>query len=123
MILRFPEGYDTRVGSGGHHLSQGQQKAISLARSFYNNLVLLVLDEPSANLDQGSLLNFLKGLKNQKSEGSVIIFSTHDTRLLSLADNIILLGNRTLKMMSTSDYLRSISPEAGRLQGLKSEAQ
>ena len=122
MILRFPEGYDTRVGMGGHHLSQGQQKAISLTRSFYMNPVLVVLDEPSANLDQSSLLNFQRGLKNQKGAGSVLVFSTHDVRLLSLADNIILLDNRSLKMVSAKEYLSTISPGGGSLPRLKPEA-
>ena len=122
MILRFPDGYDTRVGMGGHHLSQGQEKAISLTRSFYMKPVLVVLDEPSANLDQNSLVNFQKGLKNQKAEGSVLVFSTHDVRLLSIADNIIILDNRSLKMVSAKEYLRTISPDGGNITRLKSEA-
>lgn len=109
MILRFPDGYDTRVGTGGSHLSQGQKKAIGLARAFYRQPVLMILDEPGTNLDQMSLVNFKRGLSELKSEGSILVFSTHDVRFLSLADNIILLDNRTLKMVSAKEYMATLS--------------
>ena len=109
MILRFPEGYDTRVGPGGHHLSQGQQKGVGLARAFYMNPVLVVLDEPGANLDRLSFSSFQRGLSEIKASGSIIIFATHDTRFLALADNIILLEDRALKMVSTKEYLETLS--------------
>ena len=109
MILRFPEGYDTRVGPGGHHLSQGQQKGVGLARAFFQNPVLLVLDEPGANLDSLSFASFQRGLSEIKAQGSIVLFATHDTRFLTLADNIILLGDRSLKMVSTKDYLETLS--------------
>ena len=109
MILRFPEGYDTRVGPGGHHLSQGQQKGVGLARAFYMNPVLVVLDEPGANLDRLSFSSFQRGLSDLKASGSIVIFATHDTRFLALADNIILLEERSLKMVSTKEYLEILS--------------
>ena len=109
MILRFPEGYDTRVGPGGHHLSQGQQKGVGLARAFYKTPVLLVLDEPGANLDRLSFASFQRGLSEMKAQGSIVIFATHDTRFLGLSDNVILLGDRSLKMVSSKDYLETLS--------------
>ena len=109
MILRFPEGYDTRVGLGGHHLSQGQQKGVGLARAFYMAPVLLVFDEPGANLDNASFSSFQSGLSEIKKKGSVVIFATHDTRFLALADNIILLEENSLKMVSTREYLKTLT--------------
>ena len=109
MILRLPEGYDTRVGPGGHHLSQGQKKGIGLSRAFYRNPVLLILDEPGTNLDSASLINFQRGLNDMKSNGSILIFATHDLRLLQLADNVLLLDNRSLKMVSVKDYMATLA--------------
>ena len=109
MILRLPEGYDTRVGPGGSHLSQGQQKGVGLARALYRDPVLLVLDEPGTNLDRSSLAGFQRGLAEMKSNGSILIFATHDMRFLSLADNVLLLDNRSLKMVSTQDYMATLT--------------
>jgi len=108
-ILRLPDGYDTIVGIGGTHLSQGQRKGVGLSRAVFGNPVLLVLDEPGSNLDQLSLINFQRCLAEAKSAGSIILFATHDIRFLNLADNVILLDNRSLKMASAKDYLETLS--------------
>jgi len=109
MILRLPQGYDTRIGPGAFYLSQGQQKAVALARAFFGSPVLMVLDEPGTNLDQLSLKTLIRALGEAKASGTLLVLATHDVRFLELADNIMLLGDRSLKMVSAKEYQATLS--------------
>lgn len=87
FILSLPEGYQTRVGMAGEGLSAGEKQRIGLARAFLRGSELILLDEPTSNVDsinEGIILNALKQQKNKKS----IILVSHRESALSIADRI-----------------------------------
>lgn len=91
MILRFPKGYDTSIGEAGNLLSGGQRQRIGLARAIYGNPVLVVLDEPNANLDDAGEAALYQAIHKLKAQGSTVFLITHRPGAVSVADRILLL--------------------------------
>lgn len=96
MVLQLPKGYDTDIGQGGLHLSQGQRQRIGLARAFFGRPRLVVLDEPNANLDQEGEQALLSTLVRARTQGITTITVTHSMSVLSTADKILVLNQGTL---------------------------
>ena len=74
-------GYDTLVGENAIKLSGGQRQRIGLARAFYEDKDLLILDEATNSLDKEKEIEILENLKS--STGKTIIFVTHNTFYLA----------------------------------------
>ncbi|MGD9947259.1 MAG: type I secretion system permease/ATPase [Desulfobulbus sp.] len=95
MIDQFPDGLDTRLeGEQGVRLSGGQKQKIGLARALYGGPRLLVLDEPTSNLDQQGeqqLLAILMQLKQTRSCTCIMV--THKLSLLHSMDKVLMLQN------------------------------
>lgn len=91
MILRLPEGYETRLEEGGFPLSGGQRQRVGLARALYGNPRLLVLDEPNANLDGQGEAALMGAISRLKQDGVTIVIVTHRPHLLQLADRVMVL--------------------------------
>lgn len=91
MILRLPDGYDTSVGRGGHVLSAGQRQRIALARALFGRPVLVVLDEPNANLDAEGDMALLTAIRTMAARGQTLVLVTQRPNVLSAVDRIILL--------------------------------
>ncbi len=108
MIMSLKEGYDTRVGPEGVHISAGQRQAIGLARAAFGNPVMLLLDEPSSNLDQVLAQSVRTFLSSLKAQGTIIIVSTHDLRLVETADSVIVLTPDRIAMMPKTDYFAAL---------------
>ena len=108
LIVRLPDGYDTKVGAGGHRLSKGQCQAIGLMRAFYGDPSLICLDEPSSNIDQILYSGLSRCLVAAKQNGTLIFISTHDRRIVELADHVVLLRENEIEMVSSADYLQTL---------------
>ncbi len=85
FVERLPEGYDTVVGDGGLELSAGERQRIALARAFLRKAPLLILDEPTANLDPRSAQLIREAVERLAGTCSVLLL-THDAQLASAAN-------------------------------------
>ncbi|ASS37947.1 amino acid ABC transporter ATP-binding/permease protein [Mogibacterium pumilum] len=95
FIMRLPYAYETNVGELGDTLSDGEKQRVGLARAFLHDADLLLLDEPTSNLD---ILNegiILKSLKKEKS-GKTMVLVSHRKSTLSLADRVYEMDNGRL---------------------------
>ena len=96
MILRFPNGYDSRVGQGGSFLSGGQRQRIGLARALYGSPTLVILDEPNANLDDEGENALLKSVELLKSQGKTVVLISHRPGVIKVADRLVILQDGKL---------------------------
>jgi thiol reductant ABC exporter CydD subunit len=88
FITRLPQGYETVVGDGGRALSAGQAQVLALARAFLRDAPLMLLDEPTANLDPGrgeSVANAIERFRGERT----ILLAVHRPMLAARADRIL----------------------------------
>lgn len=87
FIETLPNGYDTKVGELGENLSGGERQRLGIARAFLHNSKIMILDEPTSNLDSLNEAIILKSLKEYCEDKTIIIVS-HRKSTLNIADNI-----------------------------------
>ena len=104
MILGLPLGYDTLIGSGGARLSAGQTQLIGLARAVFGQPVLLLVDEPTANLDAESAARTIDAFDMLARQGTIVIAATHDPRLIRAFDTVLVIRRGTVQAIAASDY-------------------
>ena len=88
LLARLPQGLDTPVGELGDTLSGGERQRIGLARVFLHDAPIILLDEPTSNLDALSEAAVLDAL-NREKEGKTVILVSHRQSTASLADNTV----------------------------------
>ncbi len=103
MILRFPEGYDTRIGEGGAKLSAGQRQRIALARALYGDPFLVVLDEPNSNLDaegDAALTQAITAVRNRKG---IVVIVAHRPSALGAVDQVLMMADGRVSAFGPKD--------------------
>ena len=88
MITSLPNGYDTEVGELGDTLSGGEKQRIGIARAFLHDAPMLLLDEPTSNLDSLNEGIILKALE-QESKDKTIVLVSHRESTMGIADKVI----------------------------------
>jgi len=109
MIANLPHGYETFVAADGAPLSGGQKQRIALARAFFGNPRLLVLDEPNSNLDVAGDQALAHALHHAKEQSITAVVITQKPSILGHVDKIALLANGSLAMIGPrEEVLKSI---------------
>ncbi|MGH6769849.1 MAG: type I secretion system permease/ATPase [Xanthobacteraceae bacterium] len=109
MILRLPQGYDTMIGDSGEGLSVGQRQRIAFARAVYGDPFLVMLDEPSANLDGDGETALQDTIRRLKARRAVVIIVVHRRSALITCDKVLMLLNGAQRAFGPRDeVLRQI---------------
>ena len=87
FIESLPDGYDTKVGALGDNLSAGEKQRIGLARAFLHDGRLILLDEPTSNVDSINEGMILKALRDCRSDKAIILVS-HRESTMAIADRV-----------------------------------
>ena len=124
LILNLAHGYGTRVGVAGMSLSGGQKQRIGLARAIYGEPKMVILDEPNSNLDDAGEYALMMALRVLKDRGVTVIFVTHKTNLLGLADKLILMQDGLVRAYDYSQkVLDSISVQDEAVKKIAKEGE
>ncbi|WP_167394105.1 type I secretion system permease/ATPase [Brucella oryzae] len=102
LILSLNDGYQTRIGKASV-LSGGERQRIGLARAFYGNPRILVLDEANANLDSEGEASLERALADARDDGITVILITHRMSIAGTCDRVLLLRDGAIVNFGTPE--------------------
>ena len=124
MILRLPDGYDTRIGAGGASLSGGQRQRVGFARAIYDNPVLVVLDEPNSNLDDQGEAALVRAIQSLKESNTTVVIITHRPSILQVTNKLAVIKQGTLELYgNTKEVLAKMNAAAQAVKGQQQQQQ
>lgn len=105
FISKHPSGYDLDLKERGEGLSGGQRQSISLARAMLHDPSVIILDEPTSSMDQGTEASVIRGLKEWGAERTMVVI-THRNSILDLVDRVLVMDEGAIVMDTTPQKLR-----------------
>ena len=121
FITKLPDGYNTKIGRGGHSLSGGERQRISIARAIIQDPNILILDEATASMDTKTERKIQVAIDALK-EGRTIISIAHRLSTLRDADMLCVIENGELKEIGTHDELMALEGKYFELYVLQADA-
>ena len=103
MILKLPDGYDTRVSAISGRLSGGQIQRVGLARAMYGDPVILVLDEPNSNLDNDGSVALNNAIRTAKKEGKIVFIMAHRPAAIQECDMLLVIEGGARRAFGPKD--------------------
>ena len=103
MVLRLPDGYNTRIGETGVMLSGGQRQRIGLARALYGKPFLIVLDEPASNLDGEGDNALMKAIAEVRQRKGIVIMIAHRPSALQVVNLVAVIQDGALSMFGPTE--------------------
>ncbi len=123
LILRLPQGYDTKLGDGGHGLSGGQKQRLGLARAMYGDPSVLVLDEPNSNLDDQGEVALVQAIMALRQRKKTIVLITHRTSIIGVTSKLLLLRDGVAQLFGPTDQVLAHLTQQQQLQQQQAKQQ
>ena len=120
LILRLRQGYDTQIGEHGAVLSGGFRQRVALARAVYGKPSLVVLDEPSSNLDSAGDAALADCIRALKQAGITVVLVSHRALTLGIADKLVVLNDGAVEMFGPRAEVLARLARGSQLQTVRS---
>ena len=105
LILSLPSGYATPIGELGMAISGGQRQRIALARALYGDPFLVVLDEPSSNLDSEGEGALAQAIINVRARGGIVVVVAHRPSALAGIDQVLVMRDGQLQICGPKEEI------------------
>jgi ATP-binding cassette subfamily C protein len=120
LILRLPDGYESKVGENGASISAGQRQRIALARALYGDPFLVVLDEPNSNLDTEGDEALARAILGVRNRGGIVVVVAHRPAALQNIDTVLAMVNgRQQAFGPKDDVLRKVLETSRAMRPIK----
>ena len=110
MILSLPGGYDSQVAAEGAALSGGQRQRIALARAFYGEPAVVVLDEPDAHLDRAGVQALQRAVRGLKGRGGCAVIVAHSPYAFAQCEVVHLMEGGRIRPATPADGIAVVRP-------------